>query len=1222
MMPSESSEKVISYVSDYYTILLFNGRCKGIGLMFKEMRRWSAILVALSLLSITLMTMPLPSQASGDLAIINTPQDGQAGRYYQYVPQFNKEAVVTKNWTNAPFLSWDGEGFTGTPGFEEFGRYRISVYIESADGLETANKNETVEFDTHWNKNPLEDIPQVTNMSVAVGNDGVIHVAYTNSTGVLKHMRWSDGWSQPFSLEGKTGADPVGLNRIAMDSEGYPHIVYHNSTGIWYLEKNAQADDVSSWYLLPDSIGTSVAIGSVVSLKLDSSDNAHLYTHRSNNQDVFYLVRSGSDFNQVMTSSVPEGGDFALMPDDSPRFIFSTSTDPDTKTVNYGWLDNYFYFQSSVIFDSSNMLVGPKIVIHDGAPHIVFQENQSSEVRIHYGYLDGSDWEFEIVAGPDIGRLDSPQIQLDEDGNASVVFVRSSIPSGIYHATRASEGWELEVVESRHLAGYGQFCNFVLDGDDIPHAFYSRGGHVIHAHPSQWAPTFLNVPEDLYVGDQFEYQPQFDEPAVIVEKSTNAPFLTWDSSNDRFHGTPDEGQDGTYWINITAAAVFGGLTSTLNETFTVRPLFAPVLTPDGSYSSQVGQIGEEYRYRIQANGPVEWEWSSDAPFLTENWRSASTLDLISTPEFAGSFNVNISATSVEGLLTSYNNFTLTIIPRWAPEITSSPETSAQETIAYSYAVIVNETEVTWGGLQSNASFLEFSTSNQTIYGTPSLGDEGNYYVNISVTSDQGKEPTYQNYTLIVSEAWAPQISSDTSDVVVQATTVAYRTMEANESVTWSFEADADFITFNESYSTFIFSPSSHQVGDHHLDVTATSDGGKLPTTVRINVIVTGLWHPSIDPGPTWNGKEAFSYEQTLTANESVSWSYSDNLPSSLTVETNETVLKISGIPEVGDAGDYYINVTATSINGLLPHIHNWTFMLSAAYGPELISTPVTTATVGQEYDYWVQASVLTTYTFWTDAPFLSWNETEERISGTPGPDHVGQFTVNISATATDGGLSEWQNYTLTVSPQGLWAPTFGDAPDDAFASQPYAHSFVANESVTWFCDFNMDGDWTVVHNDTTLTLQGTPGTPGTYYFNLTATSQNGTLAHSENYTFVIIGLQVINAPGLSTVGAMYQFTPQFNMPVVFESAETDAPFLTWDGTSFSGEIPSGAAGAYWIKINVTSEDGNMHLERNWTFTVADSSGDSSLASLCSSVFVILAMGLIAIPMFIAPRRLR
>lgn len=1074
--------------------------------MIEGMGKIAAVLISLSLLTIGLFMVPSPIQASNPLTFKSSPEEGQAGRFYQYVPDFNKEANIIGHWTNAPFLSWDGDGFVGTPDLDQYGRFILSIYAQSEDGQETVNQNRTVEFDTHWVKEELVDVPNIISMSLTVGDDGAIHASYVNSTGILKHMSWSDGWRQPFSLLGVTGEDEVLQSRIAVDSQGLPHIVFRNSSGLWYMEKNNPIDHASSWDLIPEPLGTFGTIGHIDSMLLDSDDKAHILVER--NDDNIYLKRSDRwtySFVESFTVSYMEGVDFALMPDDSARFVYTTSTDP-MKKVYYAELDIHGNLVSTLVFESPYMLFRPKIEIFESTPHITFQQNQSSQVKVHYGFLDGSDWTFEIVLGPDEGNLKDPNLQLDEQGNASVVFVRTSIPDAVFHSYRDEGVWMHEVIESRQTS-YGHFCDYVLDGDGKPHAFYSRDGLVIHAHPGQWAPTFLNSPEDVYVGELFEYIPQFNEPAEIVARSTNAPFLTWDEIAAGYHGTPAEEEAGTYWINLTAVASYGGLSSTIKKTFTVKPLYSPILTPVPDFSSHEGQVGEPYHYRIGADGPVEWSWSSDLMFTVE-WESSISLQLHLIPDVSGSFDVNITGKSINGLLKSYENFTLTIFPRWAPQITSTPLTTVQEASQYSYNIVVNETEVSWADLETDAGFLSFSAANQTIYGTPQIGDAGTYYVNISVSSDAGKESTHQNYTLIVGEAWAPQIESDLDRVTVQATTIAHRTLEANESVTWSIDHDLDFISFDEVESILEFSPDKVHVGDHHIHVTATSIEGKLSSTVRINITVTGIWHPTLTVGPEWNGKEVFAYEQTVTANESVTWSYTDNLPSSLDVITDATQLVISGTPEVGDAGDYYINITATSVNGLQSHGHNWSFTISEAYGPGLNSTPETTATVGEEYHYWVQGSVLITYTFSTNATFLSWSDESELISGTPGPDDVGVYWVNITATATDGGLMEWQNYTLTVgslvSAPSSWAPEFSGPPEDAFTSIPYFHTFVANESVTWFWHYQIPGEWTVINDDSTLTLQGTPGAPGTYYFNLTATSWEGNLPHTENYTFVIV----------------------------------------------------------------------------------------------------------------------
>ena len=77
-------------------------------------------------------------------------------------------------------------------------------------------------------------------------------------------------------------------------------------------------------------------------------------------------------------------------------------------------------------------------------------------------------------------------------------------------------------------------------------------------------------------------------------------------------------------------------------------------------------------------------------------------------------------------------------------VVSTPITTSNVGAAYNYELSASSTSSF--SMSSNASFLSFSTSNDTIYGRPDAA--GSYYVNITAVSSSG-DVAYQQYTLTV-----------------------------------------------------------------------------------------------------------------------------------------------------------------------------------------------------------------------------------------------------------------------------------------------------------------------------------------------------------------------------------------------------------------------------------------------------------------------------------------
>ena len=102
---------------------------------------------------------------------------------------------------------------------------------------------------------------------------------------------------------------------------------------------------------------------------------------------------------------------------------------------------------------------------------------------------------------------------------------------------------------------------------------------------------------------------------------------------------------------------------------------------------------------------------------------------------------------------SYGNVQINVLHGWQPTITTQSVTQILQTRNYSYLANANES-CQWS-METNASFLNLNTSVSgfLVYGTPSLIQSGVFYINISATSVNGYGTAYQNFSLVVIEAY-------------------------------------------------------------------------------------------------------------------------------------------------------------------------------------------------------------------------------------------------------------------------------------------------------------------------------------------------------------------------------------------------------------------------------------------------------------------------------------
>ncbi len=561
--------------------------------------------------------------------------------------------------------------------------------------------------------------------------------------------------------------------------------------------------------------------------------------------------------------------------------------------------------------------------------------------------------------------------------------------------------------------------------------------------------------------------------------------------------------------------------------------------------------------------------STNAPFLT--WNGTAYVGTPNTTE-SGTYWINISATSVAGSLTAYQNSTFAFEDAWAPTFTNTP-VNGKETVAYEYEPTFNET-IVFAGHSTNALFL---TWNGTAYaGTPNTTESGTYWINISAISRDGLLTAYQNSTFAIEDAWAPTFTNTPGD---GRETVAYDYEPTfNETVTvTAYSTNALFLTWNGS--AYVGTPNTTQAGTYWINISATSTAGLLTAYQNSTFTVDQAWEPTFTTTPSEYGRETIQYTYEPGCNETVTWTVNTNAPF---LSWNGTAY--TGIPNTTQAGTYWVNVTATSVNGLLSVWQNYTLLINDTWTPTFTNVPGDgKETVAYAYEPTFNETVTVT-AYSTNALFLTWNGTA--YTGIPNTTQAGTYWINISATSVAGLLTSYQNSTFAVNDS--WAPTFTNTPDNGKETVAYAYEPTFNETVT-LTAHSTNAPFLSWNGSAYI---GTPNTTeaGTYWINISATSDLGLLTAYQNATFTVDQAWAptfTNTPGDGQETVAYEYQSTFNETVTIDVYETNAPFLTWNGSAYVGTPDITQAGTYWINISATSVAGLLTSYQNASFTIGE-----------------------------------
>ncbi len=501
-----------------------------------------------------------------------------------------------------------------------------------------------------------------------------------------------------------------------------------------------------------------------------------------------------------------------------------------------------------------------------------------------------------------------------------------------------------------------------------------------------------------------------DNGGLLVDAGGN----WWGSDTGPFHAVNNSGGEGDNVTGYTEIATW---------------LTAPILIITSEDETAVLE-DEKFSVRYEAldvdGNPVNWSLDTTAPWLSMD---LVTGELSGTPtnDDVGDHTVNISVVDGFGGRDA-TEFILTV------ENTNDPPTITTDDVATvaedsPYEVDYNATDIdptedvlAWS-LNTTAAWLSLNASSGLLSGTPTNEEVGEYGINVSVSDGNGGVD-WHNFTLAVTNVNdAPTI---TNADVINATEdelyyVHYEADDAdptNDTLSWSLDTDAEWLTLNESSTNLSGTPTNADVGAHWVNVSCSDDNNGTSWTNFTLTVANVNDAPSIVTANDGNATQYRLYRVDYEAididptNDTLTWKVETNAS---WLSMNSTTGMLRGTPT--NVGSYQVKVTVEDGRGGA-HSHDFTLDVAEGNSPPVVTTTaLPDATEGEPYSYGLQFTDLeedaVTWEIDTNAAWLAVDGATGILSGTPPMGSKGDYWVYVSLTDSHGNTVPL-NLTLSV----------------------------------------------------------------------------------------------------------------------------------------------------------------------------------------------------------------
>ena len=229
----------------------------------------------------------------------------------------------------------------------------------------------------------------------------------------------------------------------------------------------------------------------------------------------------------------------------------------------------------------------------------------------------------------------------------------------------------------------------------------------------------------------------------------------------------------------------------------------------------------------------------------------------------------------------------------------------------------NKDELAWA-YESNATWLNWSGENHTLYGTPINSDVGNYWVRINITDGYGGYDEH-NFSLLVINRDPVILSSN--NVTAREDSNYFNDYDSDDdgqgTITWHLHSNLANITIDEITGVVNGTPTNDDVGEKWVNVTVHDGNGGMGTTNFTLTVINENDPPRIITIPLEEVYQDEHYELKYNAtdidpNEELTWSFQSNASWLHWGTGNNTAY---GIPRNRDVGTYSVKVNVTDLGG-------------------------------------------------------------------------------------------------------------------------------------------------------------------------------------------------------------------------------------------------------------------------------------------------------------------
>ncbi len=674
--------------------------------------------------------------------------------------------------------------------------------------------------------------------------------------------------------------------------------------------------------------------------------------------------------------------------------------------------------------------------------------------------------------------------------------------------------------------------------------------------------------KDVDAGDSLNYS------AKLADGSALPSWLSFNASTRTFSGTPDNGDVGSLNIRVTATDTSGANVSddfvlTINNTNDAPTLDNPVvdatINEDAAFSYTIPantfsdmDAGDVLSYSAKlADG------SSLPAWLSFN---ATTGKFSGTPANGdvGQISVRVTATDKSGAKAT-DDFNITVKNVNDAPVVSKPlaDTSVEASDAFSYVVSADAfTDVDAGDAlvysatladgSALPSWLSFNSTTRAFSGTPSNDDRGQISVRVTATDKSGATATdefsltvnHSNDTPVVANPLADKTVSE--DALFSYTVPSNTFADSDLGDVLSFSAALSsgaalpsWLSFNTQTGTFSGTPENGDVGQITVRVTATDkSGATVSDDYKITVNNTNDAPTVSQPLSDGSVQASDNFNYTVPANAFTDVDAGDVLTFAATLADgsalpswlsfNSTTRTFSGTPTNDHEGQITVRVTATDKAGAKTS-DDFKISISPINHAPTVEQPIADTSVNEDsaLSYTIPSTAFKdvdagdslTYSAQladgSDLPsWLTFNTATGTFSGTPENDDIGQITVRVTATDSEGAKAT-DDFKITVN-------NTNDAPT---VSQPLANKTVsefasflyvlplaafadvdAGDSLTYsaqLADGSSLPSW-LTFDGATRTFSGEPGASdsGVLSIRVTATDQSGASV-SDDFTLTV-----------------------------------------------------------------------------------------------------------------------